>query len=220
MHEAAPVHGLERREQRVEERGHEGGLQHAVAAQRVGEGLAFEQLHHQVRGAVGLGARVEHVYEVRVLNLSGGLRFAHEALDRLGGPVVFALEHFHGEAPPGHDVLRLVDGPHAPFADASPEPVALRDDRAFVHELPLFLPVHESVPRAARRSQRAPGPRNARDQSGLRLSRGGWRVGVRGAMFDRPSYDEEKLSHPSSPSERGLSWSAAPRSVAVCIEGR
>jgi hypothetical protein len=79
------------------------------------EGLALEELHHHVVGAVG-AADVEQRADVRVGELRDRLRFPLEAQPRLGGRGLRARQHLDRHRAIQARVAGLVDLAHSPGA--------------------------------------------------------------------------------------------------------
>ena len=92
--------------------------------------LAVEELHHHVAVAVGQRAEVEHLEDVIAADAAGRLRLALEALHRLGVVRDGGVQHLDGDAAPDADVLALVDGAHAAFADHFDDAVLTIEDLA------------------------------------------------------------------------------------------
>ena len=89
----------------------------ADARHAVVERLALEQLHRDERAAVVEAARVVDVDDVGALHARRGAGLAEEALDDDGGARELGREHLDGDPLAEREVLRLVDGGHAPAPD-------------------------------------------------------------------------------------------------------
>jgi hypothetical protein len=113
--------GLVRRHERARDVAEDGepSIDRQVPPPDVGaEGRALEVLHGQVRRSLDL-ADVEHRDHVRVVQRSGALRFAQEALALLRrGRAGVGEHHLEGYAAFQRGVGRQVDRAHSPLAEA------------------------------------------------------------------------------------------------------
>ena len=85
--------------------------------------LAVDERHHVVEEAVGLAA-VEKREDVRVLQRRGGLDLPHEPLGAEDGGEL-GLQHLERHLAVVLQVLRQVDGGHAPLAQLPLDAVAV-----------------------------------------------------------------------------------------------
>src|SRR5262249_53364937 len=88
------------------------------------EALPLEQLHHEVRAAVGEVAKIEHVDDVGVADPGRGTRLTHELLRRVGiAGERFRAQHLERVAPTEHDALDAEHRAHAALAEQLHDPV-------------------------------------------------------------------------------------------------
>ena len=127
MDHAGAVGGGERRDDRLEQRQRLGRRHRGLGADHVAQGVAGDQLHHQVEGAaldVRVLALVEDVDDVGVREPGRGPGLALEAVGELrvvAEAAVHGLDRAHAvEA----DVDGLVDGGHPAARDPATDPVA------------------------------------------------------------------------------------------------
>ncbi len=105
-------------------------VERALALDHHAELNALEVLHDEVHGAVGRGAGVGDVDDVRVADLGGGARLAPEPLDQVGHPAVARVQHLDRDPLADLDVLGEVDLAHPALADQLVDAVAPIDDLA------------------------------------------------------------------------------------------
>ena len=94
------------------------------------ERLAVEELHDHEAVVVGQRAEVEHLENVIAADAAGRLRFALEPLHRLGVGRGGRVQDLDGDAAPNANVLALVHGAHAAFADQADDAVLTLDNLA------------------------------------------------------------------------------------------
>jgi hypothetical protein len=92
-------------------------LERALALDHRAQLDALEVLHHEVRRAVGGGAGVGDVDDVRVADLRRGARLAPEPLDQVRHAAVARVQDLERDPLADVDVLGEVDLAHAALAD-------------------------------------------------------------------------------------------------------
>ena len=103
---------------------------HWSGADRVGQRLAGEELHHQEQRALAGAPEVRDGDDVRVSEAARRLGLALEAAGELFLAAELGQEDLDGEIAPHHGVLGAIDRAHAADADAADDAVALADDGA------------------------------------------------------------------------------------------
>src|SRR5262249_34405323 len=101
----------------VHEAEHEFGVEALARLDEVFEGLALEQLHHHEVERAGLGAAIDDVDDVGVLQLAEQPRLAEEAIDAAGRDAGGDVNGLDGDRPAQGDLRGAVDDPHAALAD-------------------------------------------------------------------------------------------------------
>ena len=96
-------------------------LAHAIHA--LGERLAFEQLHHDVRGRVVVVAEVEDLHDAAIGDGRGRARLVEEALDDLGLLRELWVQRLHRRLAPEQHVLCEEHVAHAALTDGTDDPV-------------------------------------------------------------------------------------------------
>jgi hypothetical protein len=81
------------------------------------DALALEELHHDVRGAIGELAEVGDVHDVRVADARSRTRFLEETLQDLLVARHVGAQHLHRDLLRDDLVARAVDDAHPAFAD-------------------------------------------------------------------------------------------------------
>jgi hypothetical protein len=99
--------------------------------ERGGERLALEQLHHNVRFAVGRSVDVEDLHDVRTSDLGSYARLLKESLDELRPPEHLRVQNLDGHARAEDDVLSFEDRAHPAVAERTDEPVLALDDGSY-----------------------------------------------------------------------------------------
>ena len=89
--------------------------------------LALQQLHHDVRVAVGRAVHVRHLHDVGAADLRRDARLLEEPLDESRAARELRVEHLDGDPRPEHGVLALVDRAHAAVAEEPRELVLAVD---------------------------------------------------------------------------------------------
>src|SRR5262249_3897095 len=100
------------------------------ALEALGQGLAFEELHGQIRDAVRELAIVEDPHDAWVLDHIGCPRLIEESRRELPIDGVFGTKHFEGHAPSEILAHRFPDDTHSPLAKRT-------DQAIFVNALSL-----------------------------------------------------------------------------------
>ena len=85
--------------------------------EQLGEGPAPDQLHREVRAAIGERAQLVHRHDPRMLELAADLRLLDEPADRLGRVPVPLQEHLHRQVAAQLAVATDQDGAHATAGD-------------------------------------------------------------------------------------------------------
>ena len=80
--------------------------------------LAFEILHGEVVESVRRGAELDHLHDVRMVHLAGGLVLALEALHRDSIASHVRMQHLDRYARLGVEVPPLIDAPHGTVGHA------------------------------------------------------------------------------------------------------
>ena len=106
----------------------------SLAVEDARERLALEELHDDVRVAVGRAIDVDDLHDVGAADLRGDARLLQEALDEARATRELGVEHLDGDPRPEHRVLRLVDRAHPAVAEDADEPVLAVDDAADVNQ--------------------------------------------------------------------------------------
>jgi hypothetical protein len=88
------------------------GRQPTVALEPRVEGLALEELHHDVRATVGVVAEVEDLHDAGIGDRGGRARFVEEALHDVLVRGQVGLQHLHRRAATEQRVLGQVHRPH------------------------------------------------------------------------------------------------------------
>ncbi len=104
------------------------GRQLAVPLDPLGERLAVEKFHDHEAVAVGQRPEVEHLEDVVVADLAGGLRLPLEPADDVDVARGVGVEDLDGHTAADEDVLPLVHGPHAAGPDETGDAVLAVDD--------------------------------------------------------------------------------------------
>ena len=101
------------------------GRMERAARDAIGEALALEQLHHEVRTAIGEVAEVEHVDDVRMTHARRRARLAQEPLRGRGVAARRPCERstLSAYVPAEHGVLDAKHRAHAAFAEGLDHPV-------------------------------------------------------------------------------------------------
>jgi hypothetical protein len=102
----------------------------AFALLDVRERLALEQLHDEIRDAIGRALDVGHLHDVRALDLSGDARLLQEAIDEAGLPREIPMKDLDRYVRAEIDVLGFVHRAHASVAEQAEELVLSTDDLA------------------------------------------------------------------------------------------
>ena len=89
----------------------------ADACEPLIERLALEQLHHDVRAAVGVVAEVEDLDDARIRDRGRRARLVEEARARSRAASRTRVQHLDRGAAAEHRVLGELDRPHAALAD-------------------------------------------------------------------------------------------------------
>ena len=127
MDEARVVGVLERRGRLAPEPGRLVGLEPAAPREQVGDRLAVDELHHDVRPALVL-ARVEDPDDVRVRQPRREPGLAQEPGAELRVAPEVLGEQLDGDRPVQLLVVGAEDGGHAAVTERPPEPVPARDE--------------------------------------------------------------------------------------------
>ena len=117
------------------------------ARMRVGERLADEQLHHEVRRAVVELAEIVDGDDRRMVDRCRRARLLEEARGEHGVGREIAAQHLHREQAIERDVTDLVDRAHAALAERRDDLVATVDDRVGER-------IARRIPRARPRARR------------------------------------------------------------------
>ncbi len=138
MDHSEGVRRFERREdlRRVLARGRH--VESLPALHGPGERLALEQLHHQVRDALGRAIDVDDLNDVRASDLCRNARFLEEAFCDARASREVRMENLDRNARPQRQVLGLVNGPHAAVAEQAQKLVLPGDDLADLEHVPAF----------------------------------------------------------------------------------
>ena len=124
MDDALVVRGAERTADLLRDRDRLLGGHRCAVLDRARQRDAVDVLHHRVGHAVGRGAEIGDVDDVRVANSRCRLRLLDEALDRRGVAHDLALEHLDRERALDHGVARGEHHAHAALADLALDEVA------------------------------------------------------------------------------------------------
>ncbi len=96
---------------------HAAGARHRAGRDDVRERLAVEELHHDVRRAVGRLALIEDLDHVRMRDDLRALGFAPESFAHRGVGGENAVHHLHGARPVHQAVVGAVDRRHSALAE-------------------------------------------------------------------------------------------------------
>ena len=98
----------------------------ALGLEQRGQGPPLDQLHGEVRPAVGEGPQLVDRHDPRVLQLAADLRLLDEPAHDLGVALVRLQQHLDGQVAAQVDVAALEDRPHAAAGDLALELVPAR----------------------------------------------------------------------------------------------
>jgi hypothetical protein len=110
--DAAAVRGVQRRGDLAQQPQRLLGRQPTVPLEPRVEGLALEELHHDVRATVGVVAEVEDLHDAGIGDRGGRARFVEEALHDVLVRGQVGLQHLHRRAATEQRVLGQVHRPH------------------------------------------------------------------------------------------------------------
>jgi hypothetical protein len=85
--------------------------------------LAFQELHHQVRPAVGGLIEVDHLDDVRVAKAGNDLGLAGKSLHGLAVPGGLPSQELEGVSPLHPRVANFIDVPHRALSDPADDAV-------------------------------------------------------------------------------------------------
>lgn len=89
----------------------------ALFGQATGQGLAFEELHHQIGRAVGKLAKVRDLDEARMVHQIDRSRLIEKTVHELGRACEKGMEHFDGNDTRDALVLCSINDSHAALAE-------------------------------------------------------------------------------------------------------
>ena len=122
VHDAGVVRGLEALEHLLRAGGRGRRRERPHAREELRERLADQQLHDEVREAVGRLIDVGHVHDVRRRDVRRQPRLLQEPRDEPGAARELGVQELERDPRPEELVARLPHGAHAPLADAAHQP--------------------------------------------------------------------------------------------------
>lgn len=134
MHDAARVGGAERARDLAHDAQRIGHRDRPDTRETLIERLALEQLHHDVRAAIGVVAVVEDLHDPRIGDRSRRTRLVEEPRHDFGPRRELVVQHFDSRAATEHRVLGEPHLPHTAFTNAFDDAV-WPNLRAFNHPL-------------------------------------------------------------------------------------